>query len=92
MFSFRKYLRDSERMLFVKMSFQNCWQIIDERNKELSKITEKEKAEKILMEVYKIWNYGNSSKMRSNTNMDTNHIFAESYKAVMKDKVKICKL
>jgi hypothetical protein len=48
MFSFRKYLRDSERMLFVKMSFQNCWQIIDERNKELSKITEKEKAEKIL--------------------------------------------
>ena len=74
-------------MLFVKMSFKKCWEIIDRRNKDLTKMTENEKLEKILMEVYKIWNYGNSSKMKNDIGLDTNKIFGETFEAVMKDKV-----
>lgn len=83
----KKFLRDSERLLFVKMSFNFCWEIIDDRNKELDKPSETDKVEKILMEVYKIWNYGNSSKMRNVVEIDTNKIFAETYRAIMKDQV-----
>ncbi|CAC5395083.1 CABIN1 [Mytilus coruscus] len=83
----KKYLRDSERILFVKMSFRLCWEIIDERNAELTKMVDKEKLEKILLEVYKIWNYGNSSKMKNDIGLDTNKIFGETYKAAMKDRI-----
>ncbi|XP_063400740.1 calcineurin-binding protein cabin-1-like [Mytilus trossulus] len=83
----KKYLRDSERILFVKMSFRLCWEIIEERNVELTKMVDQEKLEKILLEVYKIWNYGNSSKMKNDIGLDTNKIFGETYNAAMKDKI-----
>ncbi|XP_061174422.1 calcineurin-binding protein cabin-1-like [Saccostrea echinata] len=82
----KKYLRDAERLHYSKLALDYCLTAIKNRLPEIQELQDTEKAIKLLMETYKIYNYG-ISKMKATIGPRISNLLAVTYKAVMKEEV-----
>lgn len=84
----RKYLRDSERLHYSRLALDYCLSAIKNRLPDIRELQDGEKSLKLLMETYKIYNYG-ISKMKATLGPRISNLMAATFKAVMKEEVNI---
>ncbi|XP_062592133.1 calcineurin-binding protein cabin-1-like [Saccostrea cucullata] len=82
----KKYLRDAERLHYSKLALDYCMTAIKNRLPEIRELQDTEKAIKLLMETYRIYNYG-ISKMKATIGPRISNLLAATFRAVMKEEV-----